>query len=86
MYDYGDGSHWRDSARPARFFLVDARAAFPLVLFILHIKIWTFVVAIIAMIFFALLERWGFTIPVFLRWTRSFLAGKYKTSTPAWRQ
>ena len=26
-------AHWRDSARPAKFFFVDAKAAFPLLLF-----------------------------------------------------
>lgn len=81
-----ESTHWRDSARTARFFVMDARAAFPLVLFILHMKLWTFIVAVIAMSFFAMLERWGFTVPVFLRWSRSTIAGKYKTSRPWWRE
>lgn len=45
-------AHWRDSARNVRFWIVDSRAAFPLLLFLLHIRLWTFVLAIIATAFF----------------------------------
>jgi len=55
-------------------------------LFLLHIRIWTAVLALLAMLFFALVERYGFTIPVFLRWLRSKLAGPHKTATPWWKQ
>lgn len=85
MAGFSQGSHWRDSARSARFFIVDARAAFPLLLFLLHIRFWTFGLAIVTMVFFGLLERFGFTIPVFRRWIRNLLAGSYKTSDPWWR-
>lgn len=81
-----DSTHWRDSARSARFFLVDARAAAPLLLFLLHIRYWTFTIAIISMLFFAILERYGFTVPVFLRSVRSFLAGPRKVAAPWWKQ
>jgi intracellular multiplication protein IcmT len=77
-------AHWRDSARPARFFIVDAQAAFPLLLFLLHIKVWTFLIAVSAMLFFTTLNRFGFSISVFLRVFRSFLAGKRKKSYPWW--
>jgi intracellular multiplication protein IcmT len=82
----GGGAHWRDSARSARFFLVDYRAAFPLVLFLLHIHWWSFIVAIFATFFFALLERYGFTVTVFLRWLRSSLAGPRKIAIPWWKE
>ena len=77
-------SHWRDSARYARFGFLDCRAVFPLFLFLLHIRLWTFILAIIGVIFFALLERYGFTIPVFWRWLRSALAGKRRMAIPWW--
>jgi len=79
-------AHWRDSARPARFFLVDYRAAFPLLLFLLHIRLWTFLVALFAMFLFYLLERYGFTVPVFLRLSRAWLAGPRKFAAPWWRR
>lgn len=79
-------AHWRDSARSARFFVVDYRAAFPLVLFLLHIRLWSFIVAIAATFFFTLLERYGFTVTVFLRWARTILAGPRKMAMPWWRR
>ena len=82
-----DGStHWRDSARSARFFIVDYRAAFPLVLFILHIRLWSFIAAILATFFFALLERYGFTVNVFMRWLRNMMAGPRKIASPWWKE
>lgn len=85
MSDYNPNAHWRDSARSARFFLVDARAAFPLLLWLLHIRWWTFILAVVAMFFFSTLERYGFTVPTFLRWFRTVLAGPNKTAAPWWR-
>jgi intracellular multiplication protein IcmT len=86
MAGFSPHAHWRDSARAARFFLVDYRAAFPLVLFLLHIRYWSFIVAVVAMCFFALLERYGFTVNVFLRWFRSTLAGPRKMAIPWWKE
>lgn len=79
-------AHWRDSARVARFWIFDSRAVFPLVLLILHIRLWTIIVAVLTTFFFYSLERYGFTVPVFLRWLRSSLAGKRKISSPWWKE
>jgi intracellular multiplication protein IcmT len=77
-------AHWRDSARSARFFIVDAQAAFPLLLFLVHIRLWTFIIACVAMLFFTLLNRFGFSVIVFGRLFRSFLAGRRKNAYPWW--
>lgn len=79
-------AHWRDSARVVRLWVIDFRACFPLLIFILHIRIWTFIVAVVATIFFALLERAGFSLAVFLRFIRSFIAGPRKMAQPWWRR
>lgn len=79
-------AHWRDTARPAKFFLVDYRAAFPLLLFLLHIRWWTFIFAVVTMIFLGILEHYGFTVSVFKRWLRTRLAGPRKFSRPWWRE
>ncbi len=84
MAGFAASAHWRDSARATRFFLIDARAAFPLLLFLLHIRLWSFMLALVATIFFAALERYGFTLNVFLRWLRAFFAGPRKISYPWW--
>lgn len=77
-------AHWRDSARSPKFFFVDSRACFPLLLFLLHIRLWTFIVAVIAMLFFGILYRFGFTLSIFFRWVRASLAGKRKMAIPWW--
>ena len=79
-----DQAHWRDSARSVRFFIWDGKSAFPMLLFLLHIRIWTLVVAVLATLFFSLLNRYGFTIEVFLRWFRNLVAGNRKTAIPWW--
>jgi intracellular multiplication protein IcmT len=80
-----DTAAWRDSARSPRFFFVDANAALPLAIFFVHIRTWTFVVAIFAMVFFAILEKFKFTVPIFSRWVRATLAGSVRVSHPSWR-
>lgn len=84
MHYPSSNAHWRDSAREAKFFIFDAKAAFPLLFFLVHIRLWTFIVAIVTMLFFTLLNRYGFSVDVFLRWLRSFLAGRRKIAIPWW--
>ena len=83
--DFSSTAHWRDSARTARFFMVDARAAFPVFIFLMHIRWWTGMLVIVSAVFFAVIEHYGFTVPVFLRWLRVFFAGSIKSSQPWWR-
>lgn len=79
-------AHWRDSARNVRLWVVDFRACFPLLLFLFHIRLWTFVTALVITVFFGALERYGFTVAVFGRWLRSFIAGPRKVAQPWWRR
>lgn len=75
-----DTAHWRDSARTPRFFFMDAYSAIPLLLFLLHIRLWTFILACTVCAFFMLLNRFGFSLPVFIRWLRSFIAGNNRVA------
>jgi intracellular multiplication protein IcmT len=79
-------AHWRDSARSVRLFFLDFRACFPLLILLFHIRLWTFLLAMIATVFFAALERYGFSLIVFLRWFRSFIAGSRKIAQPWWKR
>lgn len=79
-------SHWRDSGRIPRFFIIDARSTFPLLLFLFHIKIWTFVIAAITTTFFGIIGHFGFSTIVFLRVVRTYLAGKRKLNKAWWRE
>lgn len=78
-------AHWRDSARNVRFWIVDYRACFPLLILLFHIRLWTFTFAVVATIFFSMLERYGFTPAVFMRWMRSYIAGPRKIAQPWWK-
>ena len=77
---YPDTAHWRDSGRSPKFFVIDAYSAFPLVLFLLHIRLWTFILALIICAFFLTLNKFGFTIPIFMRFIRSYLAGDIRSN------
>lgn len=77
-------AHWRDSARYPRFFIIDARAAFPILLALIHMRLWTFILALIVTLFFAVLHRYGFTITVFGRWALSLIGGPRKIAVPWW--
>ena len=79
-------AHWRDTARNVRFWFVDFRACFPLLLLLFHIRLWTFLLAMVTTIFFSLLERYGFSLIVFARWLRLFIAGPRKMAQPWWRR
>lgn len=83
--NFSSTAHWRDSARTPRFFIVDARAAFPIFLFLMHIQIWTGCLVIVSLVFFGVIEKFGYTVPVFLRALRLFFAGSIKTSQPWWQ-
>ena len=80
-----ESTHWRDAARTPRFYFMDAFSALPLLLFFLHMRLWTFILAIVFIAFFIVLERFKFTLPVFFRFIRSFLAGPLRTAKPWWR-
>lgn len=77
-------AHWRDSARPVKFFIWDGRAAFPVVIFLMHISLWTFILTVVLIAFFSLLNRYGFTPIIFFRVIRGAIAGNRKTSIPWW--
>ena len=84
MEDIDPSACWRDSARRVRFFIWDCQAAFPFLIWMLHMRLWTFIFALISAAFFVLLARFGFTTTVFLRLFRQFLAGGRKVSRPFW--
>lgn len=71
-------THWRDSALTPKFFIIDARVCIPILVVLLHMRIWTVILAAIVFIFFTLLERWRISLPVFLRLLRTTIAGNEK--------
>ena len=80
-----DSTRWRDVARTPRFYFMDAWSALPLLLFLMHMRLWTFVFSIVCISFFIILEKFKFTVPVFFRWLRATLAGPLRSARPWWR-
>lgn len=79
-----ENAHWRDSARPAMFFIVSAYAILPILIFLLHMRIYTLIIALTVCLFFGIIEKFGFTLPIFRRWFRNFFAGRHKVAKPWW--
>lgn len=77
-------AHWRDSARSTRLWIFNSSTTFPLLLWLFDIEIWTFVLALVVMIFFLALEYYSFTPAVFARLLRSTLAGRRRIARPWW--
>lgn len=73
--------HWRNTQKPVRFFMFDARAGFFVVLLLVHFRIWTLALLLTVLVVFWLLERKGLHFAAALRAVRFWLVGKYR---PAW--
>ncbi len=78
-------SHWRDSRKNARFFGIDARSTFPLLLFLVHIRLGHLYYCSGHFIFWYI-RALCFRAVVFLRMFRSLLAGSRKMTRPWWRE
>ena len=77
---------WRDSARRLKFFFLPGQAVYPLFIWIVYSRMWTFYIAIISSLFFAVLFRYGFSPRVFLRMLKCFFAGPVVSSRPWWEK
>ena len=73
--------HWRNTMKPVRFFQFDARAAFFILLVLVHARLWTFALMICVNIIFWILERKGLSFASALRAFRLWLGGSHR---PAW--
>lgn len=66
---------WRWASSVPRLGPVDARAGVALLVFFFHMRLWTLVGAILGMILFWFLERFGLTLPVAIRALLRVIAG-----------
>lgn len=69
-------THWRNSMKPARFFMLDARAAWPVLVMLLHMRIYTMVFAVLVMALFYVLEQRGLSFFSALRALRVWIVTK----------
>jgi len=83
------GIAWRDTARPLRFFLFDAKVLAGLLIWALHISMETFVVAILVMCLFGILEFFGLRPVAAMRIAKNFWADRFRSAKPrsyGWRR
>ena len=81
---YNPNASWRDTARQPRLWIFNARALPPILVAMFHITYTTVGIAILCVIALQIMEYYGFTAPVFLRYLRSKAAGSRRVATPWW--
>ena len=74
MADINDW-HWRNSMRATRFFAFDSRAALGILLVIVHIRMWTIMLAVMVVFGFWFAERAGYGLEAACRRVRTLLLG-----------
>ena len=72
------GAHWRDSAWSPKFFVIDARAAFGILLVLFHPNWWTLGIAFLFVALLMILNYFKLPIGVVMRIMRSWLSGSKK--------
>lgn len=71
-------SHWRDSALVPRFFTIDARAAFFILIFMVRPNWYTFGVVVVVMAILSILNYYRVSLMASFRLLRGFLTGSKK--------
>jgi hypothetical protein len=67
---------WFHSAKPVKFIMVDYRAAIFVIIFFLHMRLYTFFLLIFIFVILCILEMYKLSLINALKRLRSFLAGK----------
>lgn len=76
-------AHWRYTFKPARFFMLDARVSVAILLFLLHIRVWTLLIVLAVIAVFYWVERFGYNFPSALRAARLYFSGRIRNTAPA---
>lgn len=75
---------WRDTSLSPDFLGVDSRAALPFVLFIVHMRLWTLMLALSSVVVLGVLAKFGYTVPFFMSKISRSVAGKVVMARPWW--
>ena len=71
-------THWRDSAHFPRFFMLDARACLPFLIFLVHMRKETLMLSLAVVFFLAVLNRFNLSLSSFLLILRETITGRKK--------
>ena len=73
--------HWRNSQKPARLWVFDARATFVILFALIPFALWKLIPSFSLMFLFLLMERRGLTFEASLRAFRCWLLGAKRPAT-----
>ncbi|WP_068173623.1 IcmT/TraK family protein [Neokomagataea thailandica] len=73
---------WRFTSKPVMFFIVDARCLAPMVLWFVHMRLWTFEIGAASVLIFSIISWFGLSLPVALRLLRAWWCGPIRTHIP----
>lgn len=79
MY-FGTPLYWRETHKQPRFFIFDGRLVFLILLVIMHLRVWTVLLAIVTMIVLFFFERKGVSADSILRFIRARIVGQRRTA------
>jgi intracellular multiplication protein IcmT len=74
-------AHWRNTFKSPRFFIVDARISVFLLVFLMHIRLWTFLILVVTAAIFYIVERRGYAFESAIRALRLKIAGPIRPAT-----
>lgn len=78
---------WRETGRIAKVFGIDARVMILFLLFMVHVSMWTALLVLGSVLFFAVLAQFGYTFPNALRRLKVVLFfGNRRAAVPFWRK
>jgi intracellular multiplication protein IcmT len=75
--------HWRNSMRPVRFFMLDARASLPFLVLFVYARTSTIIITIIITLIFYFFEKRGLTTPAAMRSLRVWFVGPSRPGIPS---
>ena len=71
-------THWRDSARTPKFFMIDARSSLFILLFLIHPRLWSGILALSVLVILSILDYFKLPLPVTFRLIRAMISGSDK--------
>jgi len=77
---------WRNTMLPVRVYVVDARVLIPLMIVLVHVRLWTLYVGLGGIAVFTALEWLGLTFPAAVRTARRWIVGRRRPAIPAWKK
>lgn len=80
---FGKSLYWRETFRKPKFFFMDGRIAGLILIFVLHIKIWTLLLVLTAAGILWFFERKGVNPDDILRFLRAGIVGRRRTARGA---